>query len=130
MCYVAWNKAVRRLLNVSPRTHTWMLGPIMEQLDIKVQLELRSLRFMHMLILSKNKTVQHVASVTLSCAHSTMGLNYAYLYHKYDICIYSDMLNNLYRLKNANELYDPVKISTVCNVRTYLIASITSVNYW
>ena len=28
------------------------------------------------------------------------------------------MLNNLYSLKKANELYDPVKISTVCNVRT------------
>ena len=76
---------------------------------------------MHMFVLSKNKTVQHVASVTLSCANSTMGMNYAYiLYHKYDICIYSDMLQNVNSMKKANVLYDPLKISTVCNVRTLL----------
>ena len=46
-CCIAWNKAVRRLLNLPMKTHTWMLGPVMDQLHIKEQLYVKSLKFVY-----------------------------------------------------------------------------------
>ena len=37
-CCVQWNKAVRKLLKLPYRTHTWLLGPLMRQNHIIVQL--------------------------------------------------------------------------------------------
>ena len=36
---VQWNKAVRRLLNVSNRTHTWLLGPLSNQTHVSCKLK-------------------------------------------------------------------------------------------
>ena len=42
---ICWNKAVRRIVNVPYTTHTWMLGPILNQAHISTQLIKRCIRF-------------------------------------------------------------------------------------
>ena len=42
---IAWNKGVRRLLNLPSRTHTWMLGPLLEKYHLRYQFESRNYSF-------------------------------------------------------------------------------------
>ena len=43
---ICWNKAVRRIVNVLYTTHTWMLGPILNQTHTSTQLIKRCIRFL------------------------------------------------------------------------------------
>ena len=119
-CYISWNKAVRRVLKLSNRTHTWLLGPLIGHLYIKVQLELRTLSFMYNLLHSDNRTVHNIASIILSHANSTIGLNYSYLMHKYQISIYDDLYCNKNRIKSSNVLENENEVATVCNIKTLM----------
>jgi len=119
-CYVTWNKAVRRILHVSARTHTWMLAPIIDQMHIKAQIEVRTIRFMYNMLNSDNKCMRRITCIALAHAHSTMGLNYSYLLHKYDICIYSDLTCNIHQIRHANELTDVCRIAIINNVKTLI----------
>jgi hypothetical protein len=119
-CYVSWNKAVRRILKLSNRTHTWLLGPLIGSLYIKVQLEMRTLSFMYNLLHSNNRTVHNIANIILSQANSTLGVNYSYLMHKYQISIYDDLYCNKSRIRLSNVLKNVDDVAIVCNVKTLM----------
>ena len=41
-CYKSWNIAVRKLLHLPFKTHTWILGPLIGQRHISTQLQFRN----------------------------------------------------------------------------------------
>ena len=43
---ICWNKAVRRIVNIPNKTHTWMLGPILYQTPISTRLIKRCISFL------------------------------------------------------------------------------------
>ncbi len=58
-CCVQWDKAVRKVLPLPYRTHTWLLGPLMDQCHIAVQLHIK----------------EFVCSLVRHNANSPIGLN-------------------------------------------------------
>ena len=50
----SWNKAVRRVLRLPLRSHTWLLGPLLDQPHLRSQLHLRSWGFVTSLACSEN----------------------------------------------------------------------------
>ena len=57
---IAWNKGVRRLLNLPSRTHTWMLGLLLENYYLRYQFEFRTICFLKGIANSSNYMVKHV----------------------------------------------------------------------
>ena len=53
-CCVQWNKAVRRILKVPYRTHTWLLGPLLNQQHVKMQFQRKILRFVYTMLNNTN----------------------------------------------------------------------------
>ena len=51
---ICWNKDMRRIVNVPYTTHTWMLGPILNQTHICTQLIKRRIRFLFGMASSHN----------------------------------------------------------------------------
>ena len=70
----SWNKGVRRILNLPPDAHTWLLGPLLKQNHIKNQFFVRTLRFPFCMLKSHNGIVQ---ICTLN-ANSPMGSNLSF----------------------------------------------------
>ena len=56
----SWNKGVRRILNlhVPHDAHTWLLGPLLKQNQIKKQFIVRTLRFLFCMLKSHNGIVE------------------------------------------------------------------------
>ena len=76
---ICWNKAVRRIVNVLYTTHTWMLGPILNQTHQ------RCIRFLFGMASSHNIIVY----TCYKNANTQMGSNIAYFRDKYGIKVNS-----------------------------------------
>jgi len=63
--YVAWRKAVRRLCNISPRTHCYLLPLIVGDDPVDVQLHRRFVNFFSQLLNSTNSCVQILSQLAL-----------------------------------------------------------------
>ena len=79
-CCINWNKATRRILCLPSRTHTWMLGPLSDQLHISTQLYIRSVKFIVCLLRSKNEIVHCIMNNAVSNAMSPLGNKIAFLH--------------------------------------------------
>ena len=102
---ICWNKAVRRIVNVPYTTHTWMLGPILNQTHISTQLIKRYIRFLFGLASSHNIIVYTCYKNAVGNAITPMGSNIAYFRDKYGIEV-----NSL--SKNITNLVSEPKLST------------------
>ena len=102
---ICWNKAVRRILNVPYTTHTWMLGPILNQTHISTQLIKRCIRFLFGMASSHNIIVYTCYNNAIGNANTPMGSNIAYFRDKYGI-----ELNSL--SKNITNLVSEPKLNT------------------
>ena len=54
-CLTAWNIGARKVLNIPHRTHTWMLGPLMDSTHIKSKFHIRDLKFVYNMKISEIK---------------------------------------------------------------------------
>ena len=45
-CCKSWNIAVRKLLHIAINTHVWILGPLIKQNTLRVQLQFRNFQFL------------------------------------------------------------------------------------
>ena len=102
---ICWNKAVRRIVNVPYTTHTWMLGPILNQTHISTQLIKRCIRFLFGMASSHNIIVYTCYNNAIGNANTPMGSNIAYFRDKYGI-----ELNSL--SKNITNLVSEPKLNT------------------
>ena len=82
---ICWNKAVRRIVNVPYTTHTWMLGPILNQTHISTQLIKRCIRFLFGMASSHNIIVYTCYNNAIGSSQTPMGSNIAYFRDKYGI---------------------------------------------
>ncbi len=103
-CCVQWNKAVRKVLRLPYRTHTWLLGPLMDQCHISIQLYVKSLRFIYSMINSENDTVAFVGSLVRHNANSPIGRNVSFLKHNFNINLNETMFTNVALIFNAQPL--------------------------
>ena len=101
-CCTQWNKAVRKLMNLPYRCHTSLLGPLVDQLHISVQLCIKSLRFFFCMLNSNNQLVSHMCNLAIHCANSPVGRNISFLKYKYGVNISDNLSVNVVRVKNAH----------------------------
>lgn len=99
-CCVQWNKAVRRLYNLPYRTHTWLLGPLIGQSHISVQLAVKTLRFIHGMVKSSNCIVSYIALIAKHCAMSPTGQNLSHLKYIYNVDLDDKLGTNISRIAN------------------------------
>jgi hypothetical protein len=118
-CCIQWNKSVRKLLNLSYRTHTWLLGPLMDQPHIGTQLIVKTLRFIDCMLNHSNKLVSYVGNMVKSCATSPVGANIAYLKYKYNINLNDKLPVNVARVINA-QVFSPIKQGLIDNAKNLL----------
>jgi hypothetical protein len=102
--YIQWNKAVRRLMHLPARTHTWMLGPLHNSLHIRVQLEIRTLNFIWKCLSHSNHLVQSVFNVAKFDARTPVGANIAHFRALYGICTEHDISYCTAKIKRLNAL--------------------------
>ncbi len=76
--YTAWNIGVRTIFNLPYQSHRWLLGPLLRQPHISVQLHKRSARFLHVMKHCSNNIV---------IANTPMGHNIAYIRNVYGVDI-------------------------------------------
>ena len=81
----SWNKGLRRILNLLHDVHTWLLGPLLKQNQIKKQFIVRTLRFLFYMLKSHNGIVEVCTLNAPSNANSHMGSNLSFLRSKYRI---------------------------------------------
>ena len=74
----SWNKGVRRILNLPPDAHTWLLGHLLKLNHIKKQFIVRTLRFLFCMLESHNGIVEVCTLNALSNANSPMGSNFSF----------------------------------------------------
>ena len=83
--YCAWRKAVRRILNVSQRTHNILLPLICEDNHIEYQMYLRFILFYQAISNSKNALVRFMSQFTLYGSGSPVSRNLNYICNKLNI---------------------------------------------
>ena len=101
---VAWNKGVRRVLNVPYNTHTWMLGPLMHQLHLRYQLQRRTVNFLHCMSISTNIIVKTCYTRAICNATTPIGCNLAFIRNYYGKLKPCPVKLNTHRLNVIKEL--------------------------
>ena len=117
-CCIQWNKAVRKLFRLPYRTHTWLLGPLIDQPHISIQLTVKTLRFIDCMLHSSNNIVSHIGNIAKCCANSPVGRNIAYMKYKYDINFDDKLSANVARVRNAQNctLYQQALVYNMKNL--------------
>lgn len=100
-CCIQWNKAERKLLHLSNRTHTWLLGPLLDKLHISSHFCIKTLRFVTTMCNNTNKLVSHIGNVARYCALSPVDKNIAYLRYKFGVDICDSLCVNIAGVKAA-----------------------------
>ena len=80
--YIFWNKAVHRIVKIPYTTHTWMLGPILNQTHISTQLIKRCIMFLFGMASSHNIIVYTCYKNAVGNANTPMGSHVAYFRDK------------------------------------------------
>ena len=104
--YVQWNKAVRRVMGLPARSHTWALGPLHNSKHIRTQLEMRTIAFICRGMSHMNPLVRTIFMNALTDARSDLGANIAFFRAHYSIRCYDDIRNCVNRVANAVVLSD------------------------
>ena len=87
------------------RTHTWLLGPLIDQSHISIQLAVKTLRFINCMLYSSNNIVSHIGNI-------------ANMKHKYDINFDDKLSADVTRFRNAHNctLYQQALVYNMKNL--------------
>ena len=86
-CVIEWNKAMRRIVRIPYRSHTWMLAQLGQQKDRREHLHVKLLRYLTYALNYCNPIVKKFAHIALRCPRSPMGANIALLRYFYDVSL-------------------------------------------
>lgn len=89
-CCKSWNVAVRMLLQLPYNTHTWILGALLKQNNIKNQLYIRNFQFLLKAHKSDNIIVKTCIDNARYNANTCIGYKFAFYRYIYNL----DMLNS------------------------------------
>ena len=84
--YTTWRKCIRRLLNISPRTHCRIIHQIVSDIPIDHQLHKRVLKFVTMC--TKNYLSRLCVRLAINVSNSIMCHNINYICNMHSICKY------------------------------------------
>ena len=89
MFFVAWRKAIRRLLKVPSRTHNVLLPLIVNDAPVEAQLHKRFIKFFHKALRSGNDCTRTCAQLALNTSHSSVSNSVHFLCQLYQIPVSS-----------------------------------------
>ena len=82
---ISWNKGVRRVLGIPYKTHTALLGPIIDSCHVSIVLVKRFCKFVDSMLTSDNEIVRVIITNAIVSAQSPIGMNIAILRNMYAI---------------------------------------------
>ena len=88
---VTWKKSI---LKLPYTTHTWMIGPVLDQSHIHYQLHRRTLRYISSMCISRNVLITACVKSAINNVNSPLRHNIAYFRNKYGINFSHDMCFN------------------------------------
>lgn len=91
-------KGVRSMYNLPYTAHRWILGPLLNQSNIRIQLHRRTACFLHGMSTSCNKIVSACFSRAVNNANTPIGRNLAYIRNCYGFNISEESVNNCRKL--------------------------------
>ena len=122
MFYTAWRKCIRRILNISSRTHCRYLNTLCADFPVDMQLHTRFLKFFHMTLSSNNDCISLCAKLALNGSGSIICQNlnlvsYIYSINKYQIKIphVNQIIENIHRLNMNNIPHEDFVNTSVIN---------------
>ena len=123
--YVAWQKSLRRVWNISNRTHTCLLPFIsLCGVHISIHLALRFAKMFMSMIQSDNSLLSYIAKQATYSVNGTLGENYVFFLLtykrdlancKYDV-MYTQVKNNDYHKNIKNQSHGGI-IKEPCMIR-------------
>ena len=120
-CCKAWNIAVRKLLHLPFKTHTWILGPLIGQMRISTQLQFRNFCFLLDVFNSNNHIVKSCMRAALYNANTCIGYKLAFYRYKFDLDMYNNCTSRRKLINDHNLSYHQLAIisnlSTLINIR-------------
>ena len=120
-CCKAWNIAVRKLLYLPFKTHTWILGPLIGQMHISTQLQFRNFCFLLDAFNSNNHIVNSCMRAALYNSNTCIGYKLAFHRYKFDLDMYNNCTSGRKLINDHNLSYDQLAIvsnlSTLIDIR-------------
>ena len=114
----SWNIAMRTLLQLPFNAHTWLLGPITEQNNIRTQLYIRNYRFLYYASRSSNRIVKQCINYAMYNSNSDLGYKFAFYRYAYNIDIFCTMKHAISKITGNELTHD--QIALVKNLKTLL----------
>ena len=108
---VMWNRCVRRILRLDNRTHTRFLPIILNTLTAYEQVQLRIVKLIQSMLISKNVKVNYLAKLSVKKANSVIGANIRIISRNIDCDVYhvisydvTDMKKKFYSSHDEKDL--------------------------
>ena len=117
---IAWNKGVRCMLNLPRRTHTWMLGPLLEKYYLRYQFESRTIRFLKDIANSSNYMVKTCLDHAMRDANSPIGYNLAFIRNTHGFNIIEHTLVDCLNLSRPRRL-NPYQCTLIKELNNLLL---------
>ena len=99
----SWKKSIRTSLQLPFNAHTWLLGPITEQNNIRTQLYIRNCRFLYYASRSSNVIVKQCINHAMYNLNSDLGYKFAFYRYAYNIDVFCTMKHAISTI-TVNEL--------------------------
>ena len=115
-CCIQWNKAVRKILKLPYRCHSWLLGPLMQQCHISAQLHVKTIKFIYQMLMNSNSIVAYIARRGCMFSNSPLGRNISFFRYKYGIIFSNSMSSNVALVYDTHAL-DSSKLGLVSCVK-------------
>ena len=109
-CCITWNIAVRKLLHLPFKTHTWILGPLIGQRHISTQLPFRNFCFLLDAFNSNNHIVKSCIRSALYNSNTCIGYKLAFYRYKFDLDMYNNCTSGRKLINDHNLSYDQLAI--------------------
>ena len=94
---ILWNKGVRCVIGIPYKTHTALLGPIIDSCHESIVLVKRFCKFVDSMLTSDNEIVKVIITKAIASAQSPIGLNIAILRNWYDIHVRNVNVCHVYK---------------------------------
>ena len=117
-CCKSWNIAVRKLLHIPFNTHVWILGPLIEQNNLRVQLQFRNFQFLLNAFNSTNNIVKTCIQSAMYNFNTCIRYKLAFYRYKYSLDKH-DSYTACMKIINGQNLSD-YQSSTVNNLSTLI----------
>ena len=117
-----WRRCVRKLINVSARTHSNLLYLIVEDINIECQIHKRMIRFIESILTSQNPLLSRCGRLIKEGSRSNVSTNLFYIVARYNCSIQTDakQLCNIISLFKSVDSYNHRELMIAENIKTIL----------